>query len=66
MKKREEIKELSDFLFGFSVAVKMGGDFNGAEKLQRASEWLHCLSLNVCSHGVVGCTGGDNCTSSHK
>ena len=65
-KKIDEIKELSAFLYGVSVAAKMNNDFDGAEKFKQASAWLHCLSLNICGGGVVGCTGGENCTSDHK
>ena len=66
MSKAEKIKELSDFLDGVSVTTKMHQDFDGAEKFSQAASWLRCLSRNVCGQGVVGCRGGEDCTSSHK
>ncbi len=65
MDKIEEVKALSDFLSGVSIATQMFGNSGGAEKFKKASEWLRVLSYNICGQGYI-CRGGANCTSDHK
>jgi hypothetical protein len=63
MNKIQEIKELSEYLRGASSVAHNPGN---AETLFAASMWLRKLSKHICGHGIIGCNGGENCTSSHK
>ena len=65
MSKIDEVKELSAFLSGVSIATQMIGNSDGAEKFKKASKWLRVLSREICCQGYI-CRGGQNCTSDHK
>lgn len=55
-----EILELVSYLQGY-------GDAEENDKLLRAAHWLEQLrSRGVCCGGIVGCRGGNECTSDHK
>lgn len=58
----QEIRYLADYLEGYSDAIQNPG----AEKIHRAACWLKKLQCNVCGAGVIGCRGGEKCTSDHK
>lgn len=62
----EEIRDLANYLEGYSSAQKIQGYQDGARKMEGAAIWLHRLSRRICGAGIIGCDGGETCTSSHK
>lgn len=56
---KKEIEELAVYLKGFANG-------RGDKMLHDAAGWLDKLSDRVCAGGIIGCKGGENCTSSHK
>lgn len=55
-----DIERLAAYLQGF-------GDAKDSQRMRCAAHWLEELAkARVCSGGIVGCQGGQGCTSDHK
>jgi hypothetical protein len=54
-----EIAQLAAYVQGFADSTENA-------ELSKASEWLRKLSYHVCVGDMVGCEGGQDCTSDHK
>ena len=62
-----EVKALANFLTPFAQGIRMSGDKELAQKLERVAFWLGKLSYtDICGDGYIGCQGGSNCQSDHK
>lgn len=55
---REQVEKLAAYVEGLADAMQN-------RKLSEAADWLKKFAPKLCAGGFI-CSGGDNCTSSHK